>query len=60
MSFPGGKESACNVGDSFGPWVGKIRWRREWQSTPVFLPGDSHEQRSLGAIIHRVEIVGHD
>ena len=23
-------------------------WRREWQSTPVFLPGESHGQRSLG------------
>ena len=22
-------------------------WRREWQHTPVFLPGTSHEQRSL-------------
>ena len=21
------------------PWVGKIPWRRKWQSTPVFLPG---------------------
>ena len=31
----------------FDPWVGKIPWRREWQSTPVFLPGESHEQRSL-------------
>ena len=29
------------------PWVGKILWRREWQSTPVLLPGQSHEQRSL-------------
>ena len=62
--FPGGsdsKESACNVGrHGFDPWVGKIHWRREWQSTPGFLPGDSHEQRSLGAIIHRVEIVRHD
>ena len=28
-------------------WVGKILWRREWQSIPVFLPGESHEQRSL-------------
>ena len=28
-------------------WVGKIPWRREWQPTPVFLPGESHEQRSL-------------
>ena len=22
-------------------------WRRAWQPTPTFLPGDSHEQRSL-------------
>ena len=28
-------------------WVGKIPWRREWQPTPVFLPGESHGQRSL-------------
>ena len=26
---------------------GKICWRREWQPTPVFLPGDFHGQRSL-------------
>jgi len=32
---------------SFGPWVGKILWRREWQPTPVFLPGKAQEQRSL-------------
>ena len=25
----------------FNPWVGKIPWRRAWQPTPVFLPGDS-------------------
>ena len=24
----------------------KISWRREWQPTAVFLPGESHEQRS--------------
>ena len=28
-------------------WVQKIPWRRKWQSTPVFLPGESHGQRSL-------------
>ena len=43
--FPGGsdgKESACNVGDlGFDPSVGKILWRRDWQPTPVFLPGES-------------------
>ena len=25
----------------FHPWVGKVPWRREWQPTPVFLPGES-------------------
>ena len=50
-SFPDGsdgKESACNVGDcGFDPWVMKIPWRREWQSTPVSLPGEFRGQRSL-------------
>ena len=44
--FPGGsdsKESAFCV----GPWVGKIPWRKAWQPTPVFLPGESHGQRNL-------------
>ena len=31
----------------FDPWVRKIPWRRTWQPTPVFLPGESHGQRSL-------------
>ena len=31
----------------FDPWVGKILWRRKWQLTPVFLPGESHGRRSL-------------
>ena len=31
----------------FSPWVGKIPWRREWQPTPVFLPGEFHGWRSL-------------
>ena len=31
----------------FHPWVGKIRWRRKWLRTPVFLPEESHGQRSL-------------
>ena len=29
------------------PWAGKIPWRREWQPTPVFLPGELHGQRNL-------------
>ena len=31
----------------FSPWIGRIPWRRAWQPTPVFLPGESHGQRSL-------------
>ena len=31
----------------FDPWVRKILWRRKWQPTPVFLPGESHGLRSL-------------
>jgi len=42
------KESACNVGDlGFDFWFRKIPWRRKWQPTPVFLPGEFHGQRSL-------------
>ena len=31
----------------FNPWIGKIPWRRKWKPTPVFLPENSHEWRSL-------------
>ena len=30
-----------------GSWVRNIPWRRRWQPTPVFLPGESHGHRSL-------------
>ena len=36
------------------PWVGRIPWRRKWQLTPVFLPGESHGQRSLAGYVHGV------
>ena len=46
-----GKESICQYRRHkrhwFDLWVGKIPWRRKWQLTPVFLPGESHGQRSL-------------
>ena len=32
---------------AFDPWVEKIPWRRKWQPPPVFLPGESHGQKSL-------------
>ena len=31
----------------FDSWVGKIPWRRKWQPTPVFLPGEAHGWRNL-------------
>jgi len=31
----------------FNPWSEKIPWRRAWQLTPVFWPGESHGHRSL-------------
>ena len=31
----------------FDPWIGKILWRRKWQATPVFLPGECHGPRKL-------------
>ena len=31
----------------FVPWVGNIPWRRTWQPTSIFLPRESHGQRSL-------------
>ena len=53
MGFPGGsavKNPPANAGATgFDPWARKIRWRKKWQFTPVFLflPGKSHGQRSL-------------
>ena len=49
MQGSDGKESACKAGGLglFDPWVGEIPWRREWQPTPVFLPGEFYGQRSL-------------
>ena len=36
------------------PESGKIPWRTVWQPIPVFLPGESHGQRSLAATVHRI------
>ena len=34
----------------FGPWVGKIPWRRAWQPIPVFLPGESPCKEEPGGL----------
>ena len=55
MGFPGatsGKEHNCQSRRckrcGFDPYVRKIPWEREWQPTPVFLPGESHAQTMAG------------
>ena len=54
MGFPGGSvvknlPAMSPAGDagSIPVGVGKIPWKRAWQPTPVFLPGESHGERSL-------------
>ena len=57
MGCPGdldSKESACQCRrPGFDPWVGKLPWRREWLPIPVFLPGESHGQKSLAGYSSR-------
>ena len=48
------KNSPAKREPGFDPWVGKIPWRRAWQPTPVFLPGESLGQRGLVDTVHRV------
>ena len=59
---PGGSESKVCLQcmrPGFNFWVGKIPWRRKWQPTPVFLPGELHGQKSLPG--HRgLQRVRHD
>ena len=44
----------------FDLWVRKISWRRQWQPTPVFLPGEFFGQRSLAGYSLRICRVKHD
>ena len=55
--FPGdasGKGPTCQCRRhrrcGFDPWVSKMPWRRKWQPSPVFLPGESQRQRSLASL----------
>ena len=45
------KNPPANAGDAgrygFDSWVGKFPWRKEWLPTLIYLPGESHGQRSL-------------
>jgi len=59
--FPGGasgKEPAWQCRRckrrGFDPWVRKIPWRRAWQLTPVFLPGNSMDRGTWQATVRGV------
>ena len=46
--LPRGLSGACNAGDTgLTPGSGRSPWRRKWQPTAVFLPGEFHGQRCL-------------
>jgi len=53
MGFPGGsdgKKSGCNMGDlGLISGFGRFLCRREWLTTPVFLPGEFPGRRSLAS-----------
>ena len=60
LGFPGsanGKKSACQCRRDkrlrLSPWV-ELPWRRTWQSTPVFWPGQSMDRGALWVTVHRV------
>ena len=63
-----GKESSRDAGDclkykrhGFNPRVGKIPWKRKWQPTPVFLPGESPWTEEAGRLQSMgSQRVGHD
>ena len=38
----------------FDPWIQKIPWRRKWQPTPIFLPGEPQGQRRLWTAVYGV------
>ena len=57
-----GKKSPCQCRrHRFDSWVRKSPWRRKWQPTPVFLPGESYRQGNLaGYSLWGHKRVGHD
>ena len=53
--------NAGNMRSKFHPWVRKIPWRRAWQPTPVFLPGESPWTEEPGELCSiGSQRVGHD
>jgi len=53
LGFPGGASVKNRLPSQeikrlrLDPWVRKMPWRKAWQPTPIFFPGESHGQRRL-------------
>ena len=49
VALSGGSDSkeSAKYKTWLNPWVRKLPWRRDWLSTPVFLPGEFHGEISL-------------
>ena len=64
LSDSQGKEPACQCTrhkrHGFSPWIGKIPWRRAWQPTLVFLPGEANGQEPDGLQTTGLQRVQHD
>ena len=65
--FPGSQTQRFRLqcrrwfGEEGDPWVRKIPWRRAWQATPVFLPGESPWTEEPGGLQSMgLQRVGHD
>ena len=61
LGLPGGasgKEPGCpcrrHKRCGFSPSVRKIPWRRAWQPTPVFLPGESLDRGAWQGMVHKI------
>ena len=57
------KESTSNTagaGDLSSIPGSEDPWRRDWKPTPVFLPEESHGQRSMTGCSPQGHTIGHD
>ena len=49
-STPSSVPTSCVTWTNYTNFVRQMPWRGKWKPTPVFLPGESHGQRSLGGL----------
>ena len=66
MGFPGGlvvDSLACHYRShwrcGFHPWGKKIPWRRQWLSSPVFLPGEFPQTEETVGVTRKLDTTEH-